>query len=420
MTDLTFEIVEYIARMMVRYRAFEKLYLSGSQSEIEKKLVDALTCLYAEILTHLSISVKFFQEKTLSNTCPFLLEPLTFTNTKTNIRSQVRLLKSPFRSANEERAKAMSDREKEVDAFSKLADAETLRSLDAGFTRLSTQTSRYLAEEKYNNILEWLAVAPYYLHHRFLAQSRLPNLGQWLFSHTEYMNWQTSSSPSLLLIQGIAGSGKSTLCSIIVDDILVTATNNPSAAPFAYFYCANLESEKDRRSSASVMRTILFQLGLDTSHPMKMRDFLCAQYERQLLQARAGKLDMPRLTTKDCVRLILELAEEDPVTIVIDGIDAVDDTDRPILIQALREIISNADNVVKILVTSRTSSRVAAVPASEFRIHITSQETRGDMEITVDRLIDNAVANKILLEGKVCADTQSLLKHELLTRAGEM
>lgn len=314
----------------------------------------------------------------------------------------------------------MSDREKEVDAFSKLADAETLRSLDAGFTRLSTQASRYLAEEKYNNILEWLAVAPYYLHHRFLAQSRLPNLGRWLFSHTEYTNWSTSSSPSLLLIHGIAGSGKSTLCSIIVDDLLVAATNNTSAAPFAYFYCASLESEKERRSSASVMRTIVLQLALDASHPMKMKDFLCAEYERQLLQARAGKLDMPRLTTKDCVRLILELAEEDPMTIVIDGIDAVDDNDRPILIQALRDIVSKADNIVKILITSRSSSRAAAIPASEFHIQITSQETKGDMKVFVDGLIDNAVANKVLLEGKVCVDTQNLLKHELLTRAGEM
>lgn len=57
--------------MMVRYRVFEKLYLSGSHSEIEKRLVDALTCLYAEILTHLSIAVKFFQETTLSEPCSF-------------------------------------------------------------------------------------------------------------------------------------------------------------------------------------------------------------------------------------------------------------------------------------------------------------------------------------------------------------
>lgn len=77
-TNLTLETVEYIARMMVRYQAFEKLYLSGSQSEIEKRLVDALTCLYAEILTHLSMAIKFFQEKTISMLCYFLLDLLGF------------------------------------------------------------------------------------------------------------------------------------------------------------------------------------------------------------------------------------------------------------------------------------------------------------------------------------------------------
>lgn len=314
----------------------------------------------------------------------------------------------------------MRDRENEVQAFARLADAETLQSLETAFTRLSTKTSLELTKERYDDILEWLSVTPYYLHHQFLAQSRLPNAGQWLLRHTEYIGWQTSSHSSLLLIQGIPGSGKSTLSSVVVDSLLNIATNNHSAAPFGYFYCANPESEKDRRSSDNVMRTILFQLALDLSHQTKMRDFLCAEYERQMLRARAGKMDMPRLTTKDCVRLILELAEEDPMTIVIDGIDAVDDTGRPDLIYALREIISKADNVVNILVTSRSSSRVAAVPASEFSIQITGQDTQGDMEVFVEHLVDNAVASKLLLEGKLGADTRTFLKQELLTGAGEM
>lgn len=404
--------------MMVRYRAFEKMYLKGSQSEVEKSLIDALTCFYAEILAHLSTAIKFFEERTLSKSCFCCREH--FGIVSTNIISQARLLKSPFRSADEERAKAMHDREIEVDAFAKLADAESLRSLEDGFTRLSMQTFRHLSEEKCNNIRDWLSVAPYYHHHQFVAQSRLANSGKWLLDHAEFKKWQTSSSPALLLIHGLPGSGKSTLCSMIIDMLSAATTNTPSVAPFGYFYCADPESEQDRRSSHSVLRTILFQLALDTSHQTKMRDFICAEYERQILQARAGKLDMPKLTTKDCVRLILELAEEDPMTIVIDGIDAIDIKDRPILIQALREIISKADNVVNILVSSRTSSRAGELPSAEFRIEITPQATQTDMEAFVDQLVENAVADNILLEGNVCIDTRRLLKQELLRGAGEM
>src|SRR5688500_3672474 len=119
----------------------------------------------------------------------------------------VRLLKSSFRTVNEERAKEMLDRENEVNEFAKLADAETLRSLENAFTRLSTQAFRSLSEDKYNEILEWLSVAPYYSHHQFIAQSRLSGAGQWVLNHKDYTDWQTSSSPSMLLLHGIPGSG---------------------------------------------------------------------------------------------------------------------------------------------------------------------------------------------------------------------
>ncbi|KAK7417634.1 hypothetical protein QQX98_004455 [Neonectria punicea] len=383
--------------MIAQYRVFEGLYLRGTQSEIDLQLEDALTRLYSEILTHLSYAVKFFSEKT-----------------------GIRLLKSPFRMVSEERTKEILDRENEVNKFAKLADAETLRVLESAFTRLSNQAFRSLSEEKYNEILEWLSVASYYSHHQFIAQSRLPSAGQWVLTHKNYDEWHKSSSPSLLFLHGIAGSGKSTLCSVVVDSLLATAGNNASAAPFAYFYCANPEFEKARRSSDDVMRTILAQLAVDAGHRTKIKDFLCSEFERQVALAGAGKLDMPKLRTKDCVRLILELAEEDPVTIVIDGIDSVEDHDRPILIDALRKIISKADNVVKTFVTGRSSSHTAMALAPDFQIQITRHETGKDMQAFVDHLVDAAVARKLLLGGNLSAETRRMLTQALLDGAGEM
>ncbi|KAK1962711.1 hypothetical protein LY78DRAFT_695316 [Colletotrichum sublineola] len=379
--------LEYIARVMVRYRAFEGLYLRGSKSEIELSLEDALTRLYAEILTHLSNAIRFFEETTF-----------------------VRVLKSPFRTADQERAKALHDREVEVEKFAKLADTYTLLSLEKSFVRLSTKSYQDLTEAMFNDIVEWLSVAPYYHYHQFLSQPRAPGVGQWLLSHSDYLAWQNSSFSALLLVHEIPGSGKSTLCSVVIDSLLSTTASSPSAAPFGYFYCANQEFEKARRTSDDVMRTLLFQLVLDSTHPTNMREVLSAEYQRQLLRSRAGKLDLPRLTTKDCIRLILELAEQDPLTIVVDGIDMVDDRERPILIHALREMVDKADNVVKILVTGRSSSRAAALPAAEFRIHIINQETKADMEAFVDHFLKTSTAGKRLLEGNIDYDARSLLR----------
>ncbi|KAF9871950.1 hypothetical protein CkaCkLH20_10582 [Colletotrichum karsti] len=391
--------LENISRMLVRYRVFEGLYLRGSQSEAELKLEDALTRLYAEILSHLAAAVQFYDE-----------------------RSVTRILKSPFRTVDDTRAKALVEREKEVDAFASLSDAETLRSLEAAFTRLTTQSSQSLSEERFNQILEWLTVAPYYHHHQFITQSRLPSAGKWLLKHPSFMNWRLSSSSSLLLLHGIPGSGKSTLCSVVIDSLLPVSSTNQAVtpAPLAYFYCANPRSEKSRSSADDIMRTILFQLAIDSSHRTKMRDFLCSEYERQTALARAGKMDMAKLRVKDCVRLMLELAELDPLTIVLDGLDSVEDSERPDLIGAFEELVKKADNVVKVFVSSRTTSRSAAKPTHEFEIQTSSQETRADMEAFIDHLVNKAVTSKLLLDGRPCPDTREMLKQALVNGAGEM
>ncbi|KAF6815907.1 ankyrin repeat domain-containing protein [Colletotrichum musicola] len=379
-------------KMMVRYRAFEGVYLRGSQSEVERTLGDCLVRLYAEVLTQLSYA---------------LVE---------------RLLKSPFRAVDRERENILRAREEEVNAFAKMVDAETLRACETALVRLSIQNTRELTEEKYNDIVEWLSVTRYRDHHKLLAQSRsrLPDAGQWLLGHSEYRSWQNTSSSSLLLVHGIPGAGKSTLTSVVVDALLEAAATTPDLAPFGYFYCANPESEKARRSIDDVMRTVLFQLAIDTAQKNAVREFVCDEYDQQMLMARAGKLDLPKLTTKDCVRLILELAQQDPITIILDGLDSVDDTERHTLILALRDIISKADNIVKIFVTSRTSGRAAAVPEAEFKIHITSQETHSDMEAFVDHLIDDVMANRRLLEGSVSLETRVMLRQGLISGAGEM
>lgn len=64
--QLTRVTVENISRIMARYRLFEVLYLRGAQSELELKLEEALSGLYAEILVHLGSAVKFFEERSTS------------------------------------------------------------------------------------------------------------------------------------------------------------------------------------------------------------------------------------------------------------------------------------------------------------------------------------------------------------------
>lgn len=313
--------------------------------------------------------------------------------------------------------------EAEVLKIAKLKDTDKLLYLEAEITRLSVQATTYsqsLSEQKYNKMLEWLSASPYYNHHQHLSQSRLPSLGKWLLNHKEYIDWQTSSSSSLFLLDGITGSGKSMLCSMIVDSLLSIANNHPSAAPFGYIYCANPDSERIRRSADDVMRSILSQLALDRTDRRKVKDFLCSEYERQIARASVDGMDLPKLKTEDCVRLILDLAEQDPLTIIVDAIDTVKENERHALISALKRIVLEADNVVKIFITSRSSNLKTIAPAADKQLQITSHETQQDMNTFVNHSIDSAITSKLLLDGEVSPALRSILLQTLIEGAGEM
>ncbi|KAL8790515.1 MAG: hypothetical protein Q9195_006346 [Heterodermia aff. obscurata] len=392
--------LEIIARIVTRYQKFERLYLQGTKSDLELLLEKSLVRLYVEILTHLARAVRFFGEKSI-----------------------VRWIKSPFRTVDDKQMHQILAEEAEVLKIAKLTDTDKLVNLEAAVTRLSVEANMYsqsLSEQKYGKVWEWLSALPCYDYHQFISQSRLTNLGKWLLNDKDYIDWQSSSSPSLLLVHGITGSGKSMLCSMIVDSLLLAAKNDPSAAPFGYIYCANPDFEKPSRSSDDVMRSILCQLALDRNDRRTIKDFLYSEYERQIATARVDGLELPKLRMQDCIRLVLELAEHSPLTIIIDAIDAVKDSERHTLASALKEIVLKADNVVKILITSRSSNRAAIEAAANKQIQITSHETKQDMECFVNRLIENVVTNKMLLDGRVSSELCNMLKEKLLDGAGEM
>ncbi|KXH68775.1 hypothetical protein CSAL01_08533 [Colletotrichum salicis] len=276
------EELENIARMLVRYRIFEKTYLAGPQSETQLAMMEALVRLYAEMLAFLSTAVDFYREKSI-----------------------LRILKSPFRCMDEVRSRALDERGQEVNAFANLSDAETLR----------------------------------------LCQK---------------IDFKRS-------LTGYAWP-------------LITITTN------------------------SLINLASTALANDFSN----------------MKTRAGKFDMAKLSVTQRVRIILEIAEQEPMTIVVDGLDSIDQAERPAVIGALPELVGNADNVVKVFITSRSTNRSGSKPAAEFEIEITSEDTKEYMEAFVDHLVEKSVKEKVLLEGDLHLDTQKMLKDALLSGSHQM
>jgi hypothetical protein len=279
---------------------------------------------------------------------------------------------------------------------------------------------RILDEEKYTKMLKWLSISPYSHHHYAISDTRTPDFGHWLFKHSEYRDWNNSSSSSILLLHGIVGSGKTNLCSVVIDSFLTIAAKNSSAAPFAYFYCSTCEFEPERTSPEEVLRSILRQLAINRTEGLKVREFLWSEYERRAAAARVDGMELSRLRVEECVKLILELTGEDPISIVVDAIDEIPESDRYVLLKALIRIATEADNVVKVFLTSRTESKILATLETSKKINITPRDTRSDMEVFVRQQLDNVLAQRRLLNGNISSSLRRNVSENLVNGAGEM
>ncbi|KAF4418418.1 ankyrin 1 [Fusarium acutatum] len=241
-------------------------------------------------------------------------------------------------------------REDEVLKLAKLQDTSDLRFIQKTVLRLRDQinnNTKRIEEDDYIKMISWMSTLPFSIHHETISESRTPNFGQWLLKHKAYRNWCDSSSSSTLWIHGITGSGKTNLFSVIVDSLQATWASQPDSTPFAYFYCLGNDSEPERSSADGILRSILRQLAIAETQN-DVRDFFYSDFQRRSRSALLQGLDLPKLSRKECVNRIIQVANEDPITILLDGVEQVEDESCDTLLQSLSDIMSRAENVVKV------------------------------------------------------------------------
>ncbi|KAF5663309.1 ankyrin 1 [Fusarium circinatum] len=388
--------LEVVSRIIARYKEFENLHL-GRDRPAEPALETAFTVLYTEVLTYLARTIAFFSQSSAG--------------------IAVRLAKSVFWTGDDGIQRILS-REDEVLKLAKLQDTSDLRFIQKTVLRLRDQinnNTKRIEEDDYVKMIAWMSTSPFSIHHETIFDSRTPNFGQWLLQHEAYRHWCESSSSSTLWIHGITGSGKTNLFSVIVDSLRATRASQPESTPFAYFYCIESDSEPERSSADGILRSILRQLAI-TETQSDVRDFFYSDFQRRSKPALLQGLDLPKLSRKECVDRIVQVANEDPITILLDGVEQVEDESCDALLQSLSDIKSNAENVVKVLVTSRNSLDILSSLPTAKEVIVTADHVHDDMAKLITQRIDDAK----LISGRLSPDRRSCLIKELLEGAGEM
>ncbi|EXL92236.1 ankyrin repeat-containing domain protein [Fusarium oxysporum II5] len=175
------------------------------------------------------------------------------------------------------------------------------------------------------------------------------------------------------------------------------------------------ESELGRSSADGILRSILRQLTI-TESQSDVRDFLYSDFQNRSKSATLQGLDLPRLSRKDCVDRIVQVAREDPITILLDGVEQVEDESCGLLLQSLSDIMSRAENVAKVFITSRNSSDILSSLPTAKEIVVAADQVHNDMARFITRKIDDAK----LISGRLSPNTRSCLIKELLHGGGEM
>lgn len=147
----------------------------------------------------------------------------------------------------------------------------------------------------------------------------------------------------------------------MVVNIMLNANSTSSVSPIAFFYCARSTAEPERAKPTEIMGALLRQLA--SSKPdLPVKGPVAKEYEARKEKAEEDCSTLRKLTVKDCTRLILELTEDHPATIIIDALDECEEGTRHELLEALDDIISKSTEVVKIFVTSRDDIDIVSTP----------------------------------------------------------
>ncbi|KAH8646790.1 ankyrin repeat-containing domain protein [Xylariales sp. PMI_506] len=380
--------LEIVCRIVSYYKKFELSYPSQGKRASLAHHEDALISLYTDVLNYLAQEIELFSEA-----------------------------KPDFvRVDDQGYIQKILMQEDEIPKLAKLRQDRDLRAFWTNPLRLRDelkQNTRPLSEESRAKMVVWLSDSPIHLHHEIVSQLRTPNSGQWLLDHPTYRNWSRKSSPSALWIHGSVGLGKTHICSVMVDSLIRTISNQPRSTPFAYFYCLGSASESERSCVDDILGSVLHQIAI--MEPQNhVRNFLYTEFERRSKSADGKGQELSKLKRKECVDLIIEAANEDPITIVLDAVDQIHKDHQDILFHELARIMREASNVVKVFVTSRDYDKSALIIPLVVDISIENEYTPVDMVESVFRDIDDIG----LLDGNISHTTRTSLAHSLVSQAG--
>ncbi|KAF8858009.1 hypothetical protein BDZ45DRAFT_410629 [Acephala macrosclerotiorum] len=254
-----------------------------------------------------------------------------------------------------------------VDALSVRLHQVSFKTLEDLVREQSISLNRAIEEvtarrKQHRDIMEWISpINPFQDHAELCGRLGDAYLGsgRWLFEDERFTSWHQSSS-GFLLLQGVVGTGKSSLISIAIEHLMTRSDGR-----LAFFYCSENSSSQVsvnaapstsitiRNDTTNIFRSILAQCSilLDGS----IADPIYEAFKRSSRQA-AGESDLSLEATLKLLQDVLRV-RDDQITLVFDALDELADYDS--FLDNLTTLYGIGEKI-RVLVSSRPSIDVPA------------------------------------------------------------
>ncbi|KAF3272465.1 hypothetical protein TWF970_009968 [Orbilia oligospora] len=211
------------------------------------------------------------------------------------------------------------------------------------------QVSEEARRSKRERILRNISVYPYYSDFTNNLHKRFENSGMWIYDTPEYKSWFNSTKSVGLWYHAIPGFGKSVLTAGVVDSLLEMSRASRNEKHYvAYFFCTYKNASS--LSAQTILSSLLHQmLYYSQNLPKSILDDLESRFE--------DKARSSRVLLSDIQRFLGDILQSNQANnyIVIDGLDECIDKERGTILRALKKLLEDAPQSLKILISSRGS-----------------------------------------------------------------
>ena len=223
--------------------------------------------------------------------------------------------------------------------------------------------------------------------HNNALHQRHPETGLWLRDHHIYKKWLDREGPPLW-INGIPGSGKTILSSLIIEDLTKRYAGIPGSTLCFYYFSFSNQLE---RNVQSFLRSILSQLASQSHIAYHIiREAYEKAQQRNHNPATAGSRGF--IETEELLSILEKCTESlTEVCLVVDALDECQD--RPLLVSSIEQILEWKPIRTNLLCVSRNERDIERCleQASALQICLDSQLLYEDIHVHVkDRLRNDA------------------------------